>query len=88
MGKAGRPFGSTSRPQLRKYLTHDQIEDFAKWLIKEYKKKPELAKWLGDQIFGKAVQPIGGDEENPIKVQITGMKIIQEDKEDKTNDPA
>lgn len=69
MGVAGRPKGSTTRPQIRDYLTKKQIQEFALWVIEQYKEKPELAKWLGDHIFGKAVQPLGNDERNPLIIE-------------------
>ena len=39
------------------------------WALKEYKKNPKLAKWIGDQMFGKAVQPIGNDNGQPLIVK-------------------
>jgi|TARA_Y100000310_G_scaffold314525_1_gene363984 hypothetical protein len=66
---AGRPKGSKTRPQLRNYISEDQIKEFAQFIIDEYRKKPELARWLGDQVFGRAVQPLGNDDGNPLIVE-------------------
>lgn len=68
-------------------------DEFFRLLAKFLKSKNKQdQKWAGEQLskaFIKMIpQTLAGDEENPIKVQITGMKIIQEDKQDKSNDPA
>lgn len=69
MGVAGRPKGSTTRPQLRNFVTEEQIQEFVEYMVENYQKKPELAKWFGDQLFGKAVQPIGNDDRGALIVQ-------------------
>lgn len=56
-----RPVGSTNRPQFYTYTTEIERRDFAKWVKENYKNDPQLAKWYGDQLFGKAVQPLGND---------------------------
>lgn len=73
MGVAGRPKGSVTKPQFRTYTTEKQRKEFVEWVLETYKEKPELAKWVGDQIFGKAVQPIGNDEDKPFLIQ--GVEI-------------
>lgn len=73
-----RPVGSRTRPQFYTYVDETDRKEFAKWAKKNYKKDPTLAKWFGDQVFGKALQTIAGDAENPLSLQITGM-VIQKD---------
>lgn len=68
-----RPVGSTTRPQFYTYITEIERVAFVKWVVKNYKKDPQLAKWYGDQMFGKAVQPIGNDEDKPF--QVAGVEI-------------
>ena len=68
---AGRPKGSKTRPQIRDYFTDKEISALITSIKKRAKKDPRLAQWLGDQLFGKAVQPIGGDSDgSPIVVKI------------------
>lgn len=75
----GRPKGTTNRPQLRDALTPQRIAALLK-------KAEDLAnagdsvllKFLLEQVYGKAVQPLGNDGDIPLKVQISGMKIVKE----------
>ena len=75
-GKRGRPIGSTTRPQFRDFITQDEVLKLVKIAKKKAETQPELLKFVLEQVFGKSVQPIGGDKKNPIIVKITGMKII------------
>jgi hypothetical protein len=68
-----RPVGSTNRPQFHTYVTEIERKDFAKWVKDNYKSDPNLARWYGDQMFGKATQPIGNDGDNPFV--IAGVEI-------------
>lgn len=76
--KGGRPKGSTSRPVLRDFFTKKEIKDFVEDLKEKAKTDMYIKKFLAEQIFGKALQPIGGEEGQPIKVAISGMKIVKE----------
>lgn len=73
-----RPVGATTRPQFYTYVTEIERKEYAKWVKSVYKKPAykEIAKWYGDQLFGKAVQPVGGDDGKgnvvPILVKIIG----------------
>lgn len=58
------------RPHITHFWTQKDIENYFKWLKGAYKSKPELAKWVGDQISGKAAQPIIGDPDRPLILQI------------------
>jgi hypothetical protein len=70
---AGRPVGSTTRPQLRDYWTPDQIEEFFKGLFERQKTSDRIAVWCAEQIAGKAPQPLTGPEGGPI--QLAGVEI-------------
>ena len=63
-----RPVGTTNRPQFHTYTTEIERKEFALWVKKNYKKDSNLAKWYGDQLFGKAVQPIGNDDDKPFVI--------------------
>ena len=67
----GRPKGATTRPQFYTYTDEQDRKEFAVWIKKVFKKKgnSDLAKWYGDQMFGKALQPIGGDPNYPLVVK-------------------
>ena len=66
---AGRPKGATTRPQLRDFFTKEEIIQFVKDLKEDFKTDSGLRKFVAEQIFGKAVQPIGNDDGEPFKVQ-------------------
>jgi hypothetical protein len=70
---AGRPKGSHNTPQFHEYVTDEQRRAFVQHIFKQYKKDARLAVWLGDHIFGKARQPITGEDGGPILIK--GVKI-------------
>lgn len=78
MAKKGRPFGTTTRPQFRNFITEDEVKKLVKIAKKQAETKPELLKFVLEQIFGKSVQPIGNDEDKPLRFQIVGMDILDE----------
>jgi hypothetical protein len=56
---SGRPKGSTSRPQIADYVTEQEVKELVKTCKLEAKKgRPELLKFLLEQIFGKAAQSV------------------------------
>jgi hypothetical protein len=57
------------RPKLTDYWSQDDIEEYFYWLKENYKKDTGLAKFVGEHIMGKAVQPIGNDDGKPLIVQ-------------------
>lgn len=61
-----RKFGATNRPAFYTYTTEIERKEYAKWVKENYKKDMNLAKWYGDQLFGKAVQPLGNDNGQPL----------------------
>lgn len=73
---SGRPRGARSkdRPKIRDFVNTTEVEELVRVCKEEaLKGRPELMKFLLEQIFGKAVQPIGNDEDKPFKVE--GVKI-------------
>lgn len=59
--KGGRPKGSTTRPQLRDYYTEDELKAFVADLKESAKTDSNIKKFVAEQIFGKAAQPIEGN---------------------------
>lgn len=76
-----RPIGATTRPQFHTYTTEIERKEFAKWVKKNYKKDSNLAKWYGDQMFGKAVQPIGNDGGKPLVISFDNAFARQTEKD-------
>jgi hypothetical protein len=71
---AGRKPGVTNRPQLRDILTQDQIDALvAKGIEKADAGDSLMLKFMLEQIFGKAPQPLTGDKDNPVYIQ--GVQI-------------
>jgi len=71
---SGRPKGATSRPQIRDYVSEQEVRELVATCKNEAKKgRPELLKFLLEQIFGRAVQPIGNDGDKPFKIE--GVRI-------------
>ena len=54
----GRPKGSKNRPQFHTYTDERDRKAFVEWVKESYRDKPELAKWYGEQMFGKAPQAL------------------------------
>ena len=61
MAKRGRPIGSKNRPQFKDYVTEDEVKKLVKIAKKQAETKPEILKFVLEQVFGKAIQPVGGD---------------------------
>lgn len=59
--KGGRPKGSKTRPQLRDFYSDEELVDFINDLKVSAKTDPGLKKFVAEQIFGKAIQPVEGD---------------------------
>jgi hypothetical protein len=54
---AGRPKGSTKRPQIKDYITEEQAHAVVASLVAEAMEgKTDAAKYIADQYFGKAMQ--------------------------------
>ncbi len=73
---AGRKPGVTNRPQLRDMLTQEQIDALVtKGIEKADAGDSLMLKFMLEQIFGKAPQPLTGDKDNPIYVKGIEVKV-------------
>jgi pantothenate kinase len=72
--KIGRPKGSTVRPQLRDFLTQAQVTRLTN---KAYDMAEEgdstILKFMLEQIYGKAVQPLGNDDGKALLVKFDNV---------------
>lgn len=76
---AGKPKGMTNRPVFRNAVTEAQANRLiTKAIAMADEGDTNMLKFVLEQIYGKAVQPVGGEEDNPIMLQISGMKIVKE----------
>ena len=67
---AGRKKGSTKRPQLRDYITEEEVKKLVKTAKEQAKDKPEILKFVLEHIFGKAPQMIDGNVAGEIRLLI------------------
>lgn len=67
---AGRPKGSGNKPRISDYITLDEVKALVETAKRTAGDKPELLKFLLEQIFGKARQNIGldGGEGEPLVI--------------------
>jgi len=68
---AGRPRGSTTKPQIRQFVLDKDIREIMAVAIKKAKDGDTvMAKFLLEQIFGRAPQPLtgGGNDDKPIAI--------------------
>jgi hypothetical protein len=71
--KGGRPKGSTTRPQIRDYFAEKEIAALVSELKERAKTDSMILKFLAEQVFGKAPQPLTGPGGGAI--QIEGVEI-------------
>jgi hypothetical protein len=74
--RAGNKAGSI-RPKITHYWSQKDIEDYFVFLKKEYKNSPTLAKFVGEYLMGKAVQPISNDGDEVFKIEANVIKFIK-----------
>jgi hypothetical protein len=71
---AGRPAGSSTLPRLRDQLTPAQIDSLVKTAVEKAEAGDSLLlKFMLEQIYGKAPQPLTGDKDNPL--YLAGVEI-------------
>lgn len=84
---AGRPKGGVASHTLLATKTkeafvaavHDNLQELFNSLLTEAKKGNMVAlKELLDRAWGRPTQPIAGDKEHPIEINITGMTITKD----------
>lgn len=91
INKNGRPLGATTRPQLRDYMTDEEIKEFMETLLMNAKTDMGLQKFVAEQILGKASQSIAlsnpdgtnlfGDEETKNKTKQTTTAFLKGESE-------
>ena len=74
--KGGQEEG-TVRPKFTVYWTQDEIKDYMFWLKENYKSDPQLAKYVGDHLFGKPIQPLTGEGGGPIQFTKVTVKVLK-----------
>lgn len=68
---AGRPKGSTSRPSIKDYMTPADVKKLTeKAKEKALEGDTNMLKFLLEQVYGKAPQPIAGDPDNPLQIVV------------------
>ena len=72
-GKAGRPKGAYTRPKFHDFFTTEEIKAIVEDLKVKAKTDSRVALFVAEHIFGKAVQPLGNDEDKPF--QVAGVEI-------------
>lgn len=68
---AGRKKGSTKKPQISDFITEREVKELVKIAKTQAKDKPDLLKFLLEQVFGRARQNIGldgGEDDKPINI--------------------
>ena len=69
MPGAGRPKGSTTRPKISDYLSAGQMDTLVKRAFELANMGNEtMLKFILEHHFGKAVQPVGNDNDQPLKI--------------------
>ncbi|OGJ47427.1 hypothetical protein A2344_00285 [Candidatus Peregrinibacteria bacterium RIFOXYB12_FULL_41_12] len=80
---AGRPKGSTKRPRISDYITRTEVKKLVNIAKRKAEEKPEILRFLLEQIFGKAglnIEPYE-EEEQPILHSEIALKTLAKIKE-------
>jgi len=68
---AGRPFGSKTKPQIRQFILEDDIREIMAMAIKKAKEGDTfMAKFLLEEYFGKAPQPVVGEDGDILQILV------------------
>lgn len=65
---SGRRDGSQNVPKFSSYFTEKEVEEFVRDLFIRAKTSDKIAVFVGEHLFGKAIQPIGGEDGKPIMI--------------------
>lgn len=65
--KGGRPKGS-GHLNIRDYLSDKDVKTFMEFLLANYMEDSRLMVWLGDHLFGKAIQPLSNADGQPLMI--------------------
>lgn len=71
---AGRPVGSTTKPQFRDYFTEKERQEMVEMIKTHMVDDMQLLKFAAEMIFGKPSQAITGADGGAIEVQ--GVDIV------------
>ena len=63
------------RPNFNAFWSLGEIRGYMVWLKKNYKKDPALAKYVGDHLFGKPIQPLTGEGGGRIQISEVVVKV-------------
>lgn len=66
----GRPKGSTKKPVIADFITEKEVKLLVEMAKDQAVDKPELLKFLLEQVFGKATQRIATDDDSPLVVKV------------------
>lgn len=84
-GQSGNPKGrALVKPRFADYVTPEDRNTFAEFMISSYMGDMNVAKWVGDQLFGKAPQPLehsGHIAEKPLDNELHKDESLSENKE-------
>lgn len=69
---AGRPVGSTNRPQIRDHFTEEEVKKVVEMLKTHMVEDMNLLKFVAEQLFGRAMQPVGNPDGGPL---LEGIEI-------------
>lgn len=61
-----RPVGSKNKFSISDFASQKDAKEFLAHIKKNYKKSDKLATWYGDHLFGKAPQPLTGEDGGPL----------------------
>ena len=87
MAKRGRPIGSKNRPQFKDYITEDEVKDLVRLAKTQAKTRPEILKFVLEQVFGKAPQPVDANVVGTLHVEISEVIAKKHDiKSEEHND--
>ncbi len=80
MAKGGRRKNAGSkegsiRPSINDYWSQEDIKDYFTHLKTRYKESDILTKFIGEQLMGKAVQPIANPEGETFKISGLELRI-------------
>jgi hypothetical protein len=67
---AGKPKGTKDYKKITSFFTPEEIEQLVKDAKAMAKKDPLMMKFLIEQLFGKAKQPLVGEDGEPIKISV------------------
>lgn len=64
------------RQLIKDYLSEDEVKELIEELKKQAKKKPELLKFILEQVFGKAAQQVEMSHSGQVHVDVDIKKTI------------